>query len=235
MKMRTMLLALIAGCAITSASLAGDLNFPVKAASAVAAGSPCQVATATTPLSCSGAYVGGGLGGSGSNADIIGSGINGSVFAGGMVPFVDLGYQYAKGNWFFAGESDLGYATGSAATIGGGGSNLNGLRLTEMVKLGGNLSGLLGTQQPISIPPQLAAAVIAPYVGVGQAQWQLVGAWANGNVGAAGVVFDIGPQWFGDLRYEYTSFDKARSQGILVNNDQSLKVSINHKFSLGGL
>jgi hypothetical protein len=223
---------LILAFALFASPALAQTALPVKATPFT--GTPCTVATATTPLSCSGFYFGACIAGEGSNADIVGNGINGSVFAGGMTPTVDFGYQYAKGNWLFAAEFDIGYAIGSgtsvaAGTIGTNG-NMNGLRLTEIIKLGGNLSGLLGTQAPITIPPQLAAAVIAPYVGTGATQWQLIGAYANGTVGAAGILFDIGPQWFGDLRYTYTNFGGARSQGLVINDDQSLMVTFNRKF-----
>lgn len=228
MKLRT----LIAIAAFALASPAGAADLAVKAL--LPTSTPCTVATATTPLSCSGFYFGAGIAGEGSNANIIGSGIQGSVFAGGMTPTLDFGYQYAKGNWVFAAEFDVGYAIGSGVSasnaIGSVSANTNGIRLAEIIKLGGNLAGLLGTQTPITIPPQLAAAVIAPYVGTGAAQWQLVNAWANGTVGAAGILFDIGPQWFGDLRYTYTSFNGARSQGIVISDDQSLMVTFNRKF-----
>ena len=134
---------------------------------------------------------------------------------------VDVGYQYAQGNWIFAAEFDLGYAMGSAATVNGSGSNVNGLHTTELLKVGGNLSALFGTQTPITIPAQLSAAVISPYAAIGQAQWQLAGRWANGTVSGAGVLFDIGTQWFGDLRYTYTDFSAAKAAGITVNNDRS--------------
>lgn len=230
MKSKILILAV---ALFASPAFAADL--PVKAPTLpLFTGTPCTVATATTPLSCSGFYFGAGIAGEGSNADIVGNGINGSVFAGGMTPTLDFGYQYAKGNWVFAAEFDAGYAIGSgvsaANALGSVAGNTNGIRLAEIIKLGGNLSGLLGTQAPITIPPQLAAAVLAPYVGTGAAQWQLVNAWANGTVGAAGILFDIGPQWFGDLRYTYTSFNGARSQGIVINDDQSLMVTFNRKF-----
>lgn len=230
--MKSKILILALGL-IASSAFAADL--PVKAPTLpLFTGTPCTVATATTPLSCSGFYFGAGIAGEGSNANIIGSGIQGSVFAGGMTPTLDFGYQYAKGNWVFGAEFDMGYAIGSGASVSSGplgaSGNINGIRLAEIVKLGGNLSGLLGTQAPITIPPQLAAAVIAPYVGTGAAQWQLANAWATGTIGAAGVLFDIGPQWFGDLRYTYTSFNGARAQGIVVNDDQSLMVTFNRKF-----
>ena len=227
--MKKLFLALAAVRGALAPAAAADLTVKTKAVPFLTS-TPCTVATATTPLSCSGFYIGGGISGQGTNADIVGNGINGSVFAGGMVPMVDIGYQYAQGNWIFAAEFDLGYAVGSAANIGGAGSNVNGLHTTELLKVGGNLAALFGTQTPITIPPQLAAAVIAPYAAIGQAQWQLAGRWANGTVSGAGVLFDIGPQWFGDLRYTYTNFSAAKAAGITVNNDQALTVTFNRKF-----
>jgi opacity protein-like surface antigen len=217
--------------AIISPSFAAD-NLPtLPGLITKAASDPCTVGTAATPLSCSGGYIGGGIGGEGSNANIIGSGINGSVFAGGMTPTLDFGYQYAKSNWFFAGEFDAAYAVGSNSTVNGSGNNINGIRLTEMIKVGGNLSGLLGVQTPITIPASLQQAILAPYVHVGQTQWQLAGGWANGTTSGAGITFDIGPKWFGDLRYTYTSFNGAQAGGLTVNNDQSLLVTFNYKLN----
>lgn len=229
MNMRTNLLALVAlAAALPLSAYAADLPPAfAKAIPFLPTAAPCTVETATTPLSCSGGYVGGGIAGQGSNANIIGSGVQGSLFAGGMTPTFDAGYQYAKGNWFFAGEFDVGYAMGTNGTA----APVNGFHFTELFKIGGNLSALLGNQvAPITIPAQLANAIIAPYAGVGQAQWQLANAYANGTVGAAGVVFDIGPQWFGDLRYTYTDFSAAKSKGITINNDQSLMLTANYKF-----
>jgi len=225
--MKRFVLAAAAALSITAAH-AGDIA--TKAPVLATTSNPCTVATASTPLSCSGFYVGGGLSGQGSNADIIGSGINGSVFAGGMVPSVDAGYQYVQGNWLFGAEVDLGYAFNTNVSVNGGASNMNGLRATEFFKVGGNLAGMLGTQAPITVPASIANAVLGLYGGVGPAQWQLGGAIVNGLTSGGGVLFDIGPKLFGDLRYTYTNFNGVKAGGVTVQNDQSLRVSINYKF-----
>lgn len=220
-------LATLAICGLLgSAAQAADV-----ATKAAVFANPCLVATASTPLSCSGFYVGGGLSGQGSNADIIGSGINGSVFAGGIVPSFAGGYQYVQGNWLFAAEFDAGYAVNSNLNVNTVGSNLNGARITEFFKVGGNLAGLLGTQAPITIPPQLANSVLGIYAGVGSSQWQIGNAWASGASSGAGVLFDINPRWFGDLRYTYTNFNSAKVNGITVQNDQSLRIGLNYKLN----
>lgn len=214
---------------LASPALAADL--PPLITKGPVVSNPCTVATASTPLSCSGFYVGVGLAGEGSNADILGSGINGSVFAGGMTPTVTGGYQYISGNWILGAELDVGYTTGSNTTVNGAGSNFNGLKVTEFFKVGGNLNGFLGVQTPITIPPKLANSVLGIYTGVGTTQWQLPGSWANGVVSGAGVLFDISPRLFGDLRYTYTNFNGARAGGISIQNDQSILATINYKLN----
>lgn len=196
-------------------------------------GNPCTVPTASTPLSCSGWFVGAGLAGQGSNADIIGSGVNGSVFAGGIEPFVDGGYQYMQGNWIFGADISAGYAIKSTLAINGIGGGMSGARITEFFKVGGNLSGLLGTAAPITVPASLANSVLGLYVGIGASQWQLSGnSWATGATSGAGILFDIGPRWFGDLGYRYTNFNSAKDgTGVTINNDQSVRLSINYKLN----
>lgn len=230
--MKKILLA--AALAVVSISGAFAADMAVKAPALLPAfANPCQVPTASTPLSCSGFYVGAGIAGQGSNADILGSGVNGSVFAGGIVPSVDVGYQYMQGNWIFGAELDGGLAINGNLSLNGLGSNMSGARFTELFKVGGNLSGLFGTQAPITIPASLANSVLGLYVGIGASQWQLAGnSWASGATSAAGLLFDIGPRWFGDLRYSYTNFNGAKDGfGISIQNDQSVRVSINYKLN----
>lgn len=222
-------LAIAAAAYAPAALLAADLT--VKAAPAIAFANPCTVATASTPLSCSGFYVGAGLAGAGSNADIVGNGINGSVFAGGITPTLGGGYQYVQNNWVFGAELDMGYAVNTNANVNGIGNSFNGFRITEDFKVGGNLAGILGTQNPITVPASLANSVLAPYAHVGATQWEVPGAWAAGNVSGAGLLFDIGPRTFGDLRYSYTNFNGAKAGGVTINNDQSLMVLINYKLN----
>lgn len=237
MELRTILLGFFTSAALASAAFGAD-NLPAaitKAPAIIPSTSGCQVPTATLPLSCSGAYVGVGLGGAGSNANIIGSGVNGSVFAGGITPTVDAGYLYAQGNWVFGAENDLGYSVNTNAAANGVGNNFNGLRVTQDFKVGGNLAGMLGTQQPITIPASLQSAIIAPYVHTGVSEWQLPGSWATANESGAGVLFDFPPigghAVFGDFRYTYTNFNGAKAGGITIQNDQSLLFQVNWKLN----
>lgn len=227
---RAILLA-TAAAALLSPACAADLA--VKAAPNVftaASVSPCQTATASTPLSCSGFYVGGGLAGEGSNADIIGSGINGSVFAGGITPTADVGYQYINGNWMLGAEFDAGYSVGTGATVNGVGGGFNGFRITEDFQGGGNLFGLFGTQAPITVPASLANSVLATYAHVGTTQWSLPGGWANGLVSGAGIKGDVSPRIFWDIRYSHVNFNAARTSGLTIKDDDSVMALVNFKF-----
>lgn len=220
--MKSILGVAIAALLGTSA-LAADLT--VKAVPYV------NAACTVTPLSCTGFYAGGGIGGQGSNADIIGNGINGSVFAGGITPWANAGYQYINGNWVFAAEADVGYSVNTGAIVNNIGGSFAGFRFEQLVKVGGNLAGIFGTQAPITIPAALANSVLAPYAHVGVAEWQVAGAFAAGNISGAGVLFDIGPHTFGDIRYTYTNFNGAKAaNGLTINNDQSVKAMIDYKF-----
>ena len=227
MKMRTKLLALIAAIAFTPIAHAGDISSPIAAINkAVTSGSPC------TPTSCSGWYVGAGLGGVGTNLNVIGNGLNGSAFAGGMLPTMKLGYLYAKNGWLFGAEASFAYQTNTTATVGGTGSNQNGFLLTQGVKFGGNFSQLLGqTTSPITIPPELANAVINIYGQAGTAQHQLVGSSvASGEYGGAGVLFDVGPHSFVDIDYKNIQYGATKSGSATFNSENVITASFLYKF-----
>jgi opacity protein-like surface antigen len=53
----------------------------------------------------------------------------------------------------------------------------------------------------------------------------------SGTSSAVGVLFDISPKLFGDIRYTYTNFNGAQASGVTVQNDQSVRVSINYKLN----
>lgn len=213
-------------------SYAADVNNPMNSYALKApAATPCQVATANTPLSCSGWYVGAGLGGAGGNADIIGNGINGSVFAAGVTPVINAGYQYIQGNWLFGIDLTLGYDLGSNATVNGAGANANGFRSLVLFEVGGNANALLGNQTPITIPPLLANSILAPYAAIGTQWHQLAGSFANGVASGAGAKFDIGPRSFLDFKYVYTNYNGAKSGGLTLNNENLLLVTYDYKLN----
>jgi len=208
-----------------SPAIAAD-NLPVKAAvaSSVGNGSPC------TPTSCTGFYVGGGIGGNGSNLDIIGSGINGSVFAGGVIPDAHVGYIYKQGAWLFGAETGLGYQMNSGVNVNGVGANNNGLFSYQVGRAGGDLSGLFGGQAPISIPPQLANSLISGYGQLGIAEKQMAGFWASGMVSGAGAFIDIGPHAFVNIDYKHVSLNSPANAFVTAKQLDIVTVGFNYKF-----
>lgn len=226
--------ALAFGVAPREASAADVNGSAASAVNAYAmkapASSPCVVGTTATPTSCSGWYVGGGVGGAGTNADIVGNGINGSVFAAGVMPFVDGGYQYVQGNWMFGLDVKGGYQMANSTTLNGAGSNGNGMFFTEMFRVGGNLAGLLGNQAPVTVPPLLANALLTTGGELGIKQRQLPGVWANGFASGAFAEFDISPKNFLTIEYNYINYNNAKFGGVTLNNESVLLTGFHQKF-----
>lgn len=223
--MKKLLLATVAALALSSAAHAADLA--VKAPASSLYGSAC------TPTSCNGVYVGGGLGGIGTNLDVIGNGLNGSAFAGGMLPTLKVGYLYAQNNWLFGAEVTGAYQTNSASTLANGVSGSeSGLLFTEGFKFGGNFNALFGTTatSPISIPPTLANAVISLYFQGGAAQHQITGGFASGAYSGVGVLFDVGAHSFVDVDYKNIQYGATSSGAAQFNSENVITASYNYKF-----
>ena len=196
MKLLCTLLALL----LPSAALAGDLNAPALPFKAPVS-SPC------TLQGCSGFYLGVGLSGTGTNADIVGNGVNGSVFAAGGIIDVHGGYQLWNGQYFAAFEGGIGNQFQPSQPLSSlGAGSLVGY---EKIKLGLGLTGLFnqpsGTpasgQAPaaINIPASIAAALISPYLTTGAMQRNGVSQWISG----AGAEFLLASHWNLNLEYVY--------------------------------
>lgn len=219
---------LAAAVATLSQAFAADVLPAVVKAKAVSfVGNPC------TPVTCTGFYVGGGLGGVGTNIDVIGNGLNGSVGAGGMLPTLKFGYLYAQNNWLFGIEAAFAYQTNSKVTVGDASGSQAGMLMTQGVKFGGNIATLLGTTAiaPITIPPSLAAAVINPYLQAGAAEHQVVGGGlASGAYSGAGVLFETGAHSFVDIDYKNIQYGATKSGLAAFNQENVITASWNYKF-----
>jgi len=214
LKLAVAALALLISAPVMAADLA------LKAPSFTATG-PC------TPTSCTGLYVGGNLSGNGTNADIIGSGLSGSVFAGGGIPGVTGGYQFANGTYFAAAEAGIGWQINVGTAVNGVPDNETGYFAYEIAKVGGQISGLLGTQASATIPSALVSRLISPYVLVGAVERPFANGWATG----AGATFDLSPTLFLDLRYMYVNYGAGASTGGLTfNNENLVTVGLDYKF-----
>ncbi len=192
-----------------------------------------------TALACSGFYVGGTLIGAGSNMDVLGNGINGSVFAAGGAIGLDAGYQFWNGNYFFAFEVFGAYDVAKNEQVAPGMGNQSRWIFGQVAKLGVGLQGLLGAPTqvagatpsqgvtPIGIPASLANSLLSPYVQVGAVERPWGTGWATG----AGADFIIANGWNLDLSYLYVKYDNAQVNPIQSQQSENLlKLSLNRKF-----
>jgi opacity protein-like surface antigen len=197
-------------------------DMPVKVAPVAGVPDPC------TTSQCTGWYVGGGFAGNGTNADILGNGISGSVFAAGAIPFVNGGWQYWNGKLFLAAEVGV----GDQLNIGGLTGNETGVLGYQEVQFGGTLSGILGTNSaPVTVPTVLSADLISLYVAMGVIERSFANGWETG----AGAKFAIAPHLFLDIGYRYANYGVA-AQAIspaltaTYNNENLVRISVNYKF-----
>ena len=114
---------------------------------------------------CTGWYVGPSLFGAGSNADIIGQGLDNSVFANGGMGGLDIGAQYWMNGIFLGAEDVVGYSFGSAASVGNGSASVGGTGMNFLwFEAGGSLGDIFGSgAQPVAIQSALISDLIAPY------------------------------------------------------------------------
>jgi hypothetical protein len=191
------------------AAMAASISLPAFAADLSVKAPPLPVAALCSAGACSGWYAGFGVLGDGSNADIVGNGINGSVFSTGGAIKAQGGYQFWNGSWFAALDLSVGYefTTNNSAGIpvanNGNGSKFIGL---ETIKLGYNFFPSAQTAQvtpsqspiPLIVPANLLAST-TPYFRFGGMQRRGISEWVNG-VGAEMV---IAAGWTSDASYLY--------------------------------
>lgn len=206
---------------ILGAALAA-LALPAVAADMAVKAQPNIVGTfgGCAPQSCSGWYAGFGILGDGNNADVVGNGVNGSVFSTGGALKVQGGYQLWNGNWFAAIEGSVGYEFTTNATAGiitkDGGSRFIG---TELVKLGYNFfpspqsaSPAPGQSPvPLSVPANLLASS-TPYLTFGGMQRKGNNQWVNG----AGIQTIIAAGWSTDVKYLYAPAQNGETATNIV-------------------
>ncbi|MDE2471873.1 MAG: hypothetical protein KGL35_24895 [Bradyrhizobium sp.] len=217
--MKRFLSITLAVAVLSGAAHAADLGAKAPTSPPLAS-SPC------TPVSCTGFYVGGSFGGVGSNLDIIGAGVNNSVFAGGGITAFDIGYQYTDTKMILGLEAAAGYQFATHATVNGVTGNTAGLFAYQIGKVGGNISALFGGQPPVSVPPQLAASQIGLYALAGAVERQFATGWATG----AGVEFDVGPHTFIDAKYMHVQYGPSVHRRAQLSDENIALVGLNYKF-----
>ena len=199
---------------ISTAALAADVTLPTKA--------PAYVATPCVSGSCSGWYADFGILGDGTNADIVGGGLNNSLFQTGGALMVGGGYQLWNAAWFAAIEGNVGYefSQNNGTLIKQGGSKFVG---QELIKLGYNFfpsaqpATTTPSQSPVPLPT--ASSIMAsttPYLTFGGMQRRGISEWVNG----AGVETVVAAGWSSSLEYLYAPLQ----QGVPATQVVSLKL-----------
>lgn len=222
--MKKLLLSALA-LLIASPALAADL--PVKAALAQAPVIPtCAVAGP-----CTGFTLGFHLEGAGSNADILGSGLNGSIFNDGAGLGVQAGYQFWNGQFFIAGEAGGTFYTGSnpaLATIVGLNPNWSA---DVVAKAGYGINGLFNSPpagtQPITPIQALNGAMLTPYFIVGERFRDHL----NGFIAGAGVAYSLGGHSEVFVDYKHVTYNQNTLAGLIqIGSEQSVTAGYNYKF-----
>src|SRR5216683_896550 len=206
MKRLIRILAAVVGLAGAAPAFAADL--PVKA-------TPPPYMSVCTIQQCTGFYLGGHVEGEGSNADILGSGINGSIFAGGAGLGLHAGYQLWNGNFFAAGEIGGTYDAGGRSLIGDV-ANVKPYSVDYLAKFGIGLQGFFNSgpatpsQGPVGIFQNLNAALISPYGLVGGRTRN----FGTGLVTGAGAEYTLGGGWNAYAEYLHVNYNRTTDGGI---------------------
>jgi opacity protein-like surface antigen len=214
------------GLALSGAP-AGAADLAVKAVGAAPVSTFVPCATAQ----CTGFYVGGTVGGIGSNADILGSGINGSIFAGGAELGLHVGYQIWNGSFFAAAEVGGDIDVGGTTVIGSV-ANVKPYSATYVAKLGYGLNNLFGSGPPATTQPTifqtLASSLISPYFEVGGKTRN----FGTGFVSGAGVEYVIGPHWNAYAEYQHINYNQTvvGAAPVSIGTENIVKAGVNYKF-----
>jgi hypothetical protein len=172
---------------------------------APAASSTCTVTNCPNMF-----WLGGGLGGVGSNIDIIGSGLDNSVFADGMAPFADAEWMNWNGTVLLGVDIGGGYQFAQPTSIGGNSANQSGGIGWMMAEAGGSLSQLFGQSTPVTILGALQTNLITLYGAAGPV-------FSNGTTLPglrAGAKYLVGPNLQLDMAYTYANDQKDNTKNV---------------------
>jgi hypothetical protein len=156
------------------------------------------------------------------NVDIIGSGINGSLMAGGATPHIGVGGFAWNGTYSYGVEAACGYSF----NVSGPGVS-KGYDCYQEIQLGGNLSGLFGITPATPPANFLTQAMMFPYIAVGPEENATV---KTGWRAGASVKFMLDPTTFIDIGYRavnggnQTAISGAVQSVTTTDNQVSIKL-----------
>lgn len=179
------------------------------AADLVPAKAPIHAKAALTDCSvtdCSGFFAGANVAGIGTSLDVLGSGVNQSLFGGGGLIGAEAEYQLWNGKYFV-----------SIGTIADLDMNVNGTAISQnkflgavLVKAGYGLGAVFAPAPTTggAVLSQLQSALLTPYATLGAVPFGHQG-WITG----AGMAFALSPAWLLTLDYLHIAYKSGAVDG----------------------
>lgn len=182
-----------------------------------------------TKTDCSGAFVGANLAGLGTSLDVLGSGVNQSLFGGGGMIGANAEYQLWNGKYLAA----FGAMGDYEVNVNGPTISKNRMLGIAYVKLGVGLAGVfaLPTTSPGTLSADLQGAFLTPYATFGAVPFGNQG-WVSG----AGMSFALAPLWKLNLDYMRISYKSGQTVEVApmtqaASSDNLLFLTLSRKIS----
>lgn len=199
-----------------------DLKAPPFKALAPVPVVPCTV------TSCTSFYGGLDITGAGSNVNVLGNGLNGSLNANGTEIGLHAGFRTYDGKIYLGAEAGCGYDVAMQMGVIGQ-SPTDRLRCMELLKGGGSLAALFGGATTFPIPPALQNSFMSFYGILGASERFN----ATGIAGGVGAEFVISPKVTMTLDYiniNYTGGGATASSIATVPNENLFRLGVNYNF-----
>lgn len=168
------------------------------------------------------------------SADVLGQGVQNSLAGGGQSLGVEGGYQFANGQYFFAGEAFADY-TVNGKPIAAGGPTPTAI-LGQGIKLGASLAAMFGpvsaAPTPSGLPSTILANTISPYVqfGIAERAWG-DNTWSTGWYSGAGMEWAVTQSWFLHTDYMHVIYGSSTvAPGQTLKTEDLVRVGLDYKF-----
>lgn len=230
--MRKLLLSTVAVLTLGASAQAADLKAPL-----LTKAPPLSLpATACTTNQCNVWFVGLGVYGAAANANIIGGGLNNSIFANGEMVAGSFGAQFWTNGIFLGAEDMIGYSFGPGAQVGPTTDSITGPMNILWLEAGGSLGDFFGSgATPVAINNALLSDLISPYFGTGPAvsfgntSLGTASFWTEG-AGVRYLVPNASHPLLLDVKYLYGN--NTNQSGLVANkNFQFVGASVNIPFN----
>jgi hypothetical protein len=182
-----------------------------------------------TPQNCIGITAGFNVEGAGTNFDVLGQGLNGSINSAGFGFGAQFGYQYWDSKYYLSGRLYLDYDTIPSAVPGG--FNTGYVHTMEVACIGANLFGSTAAPPvpPASFPQSLLNQLTAPCLALGLDQ-----RWGHhqGTVAGGKLQYVLASDAVLDLGYYHVNYNDngTVATGVSAPTDQRVMIEFNKVF-----